>query len=140
MIRRPPRSTLFPYTTLFRSPSSSSSAWSGPGFAMSTSICSFRCLSHASSNIPLRRTTPSSSYRRTSSSVISRSGSVFIAIASLCIGGLEHRAEGLEHQRALLRREVRAEEQHWEVGTGLVPAPKSPPRLGRSAIDDQLLE
>src|SRR5256885_3407337 len=26
MIRRPPRSTLFPYTTLFRSPSSSSSS------------------------------------------------------------------------------------------------------------------
>src|SRR3712207_188684 len=28
MIRRPPRSTLFPYTTLFRSPSSASSTWS----------------------------------------------------------------------------------------------------------------
>src|SRR2546421_948113 len=27
MIRRPPRSTLFPYTTLFRSPSSAASAW-----------------------------------------------------------------------------------------------------------------
>src|SRR5207244_10751569 len=107
---------------------------------MSTSICSFRCLSHASSNIPLRRMTPSSSYRRTSSSVISRSGSAFMALASLRMGGLEHRAEGLEHQRALRRREVRAEEQHREVSTGLVPAPKSPPRLGRSAVDDQLFE
>src|SRR3712207_8210730 len=29
MIRRPPRSTLFPYTTLFRSPISGSSATSG---------------------------------------------------------------------------------------------------------------
>src|SRR2546429_7359890 len=28
MIRRPPRSTLFPYTTLFRSPSSRSWTWS----------------------------------------------------------------------------------------------------------------
>ena len=56
------------------------------------------------------------------------------------LGGLEHRAEGLERQRALLRREVRAEEQHREGGTGLVPAPKSPPRLGRGAVDDQLLE
>src|SRR5258708_13098691 len=28
MIRRPPRSTLFPYTTLFRSPTPRSSAWS----------------------------------------------------------------------------------------------------------------
>src|SRR3712207_7835382 len=27
MIRRPPRSTLFPYTTLFRSPQINSSAW-----------------------------------------------------------------------------------------------------------------
>src|SRR6266581_3163058 len=30
MIRRPPRSTLFPYTTLFRSPSTTSTSW---GFA-----------------------------------------------------------------------------------------------------------
>src|SRR5690242_21149989 len=29
MLRRPPRSTLFPYTTLFRSPSSSSSGGAG---------------------------------------------------------------------------------------------------------------
>src|SRR2546430_13497521 len=27
MIRRPPRSTLFPYTTLFRSPTTSGSTW-----------------------------------------------------------------------------------------------------------------
>src|SRR5258706_1695711 len=27
MIRRPPRSTLFPYTTLFRSPSADKAAW-----------------------------------------------------------------------------------------------------------------
>src|SRR2546427_5280526 len=27
MIRRPPRSTLFPYTTLFRSPSAAGAAW-----------------------------------------------------------------------------------------------------------------
>jgi hypothetical protein len=58
----------------------------------------------------------------------------------LCIGGLEHRAEGLEYQRALLRRESRAEEKHREGGTGLVPAPKPPPRLWRGAVDDQLLE
>src|SRR2546422_7070046 len=29
MIRRPPRSTLFPYTTLFRSPSSNRCWWAG---------------------------------------------------------------------------------------------------------------
>src|SRR3712207_7891347 len=29
MIRRPPRSTLFPYTTLFRSPCSAPESWSG---------------------------------------------------------------------------------------------------------------
>src|SRR5437588_8356274 len=29
MIRRPPRSTLFPYTTLFRSPSARSTRWIG---------------------------------------------------------------------------------------------------------------
>ncbi len=56
------------------------------------------------------------------------------------LAGPEHRAEGLERQRALLPRVVRAEEQHREVGTGLVPAPKSPSRLGRGAVDDQLLE
>src|SRR2546430_16108981 len=31
MIRRPPRSTLFPYTTLFRSTPSSAAPWSGRG-------------------------------------------------------------------------------------------------------------
>src|SRR2546430_11955194 len=31
MIRRPPRSTLFPYTTLFRSPRDARGAWSRPG-------------------------------------------------------------------------------------------------------------
>src|SRR5687768_18343087 len=35
MIRRPPRSTLFPYTTLFRSPSRRA-AWSGTGFPVLT--------------------------------------------------------------------------------------------------------
>src|SRR2546429_4952348 len=30
MIRRPPRSTLFPYTTLFRSPGSPGSRWDWP--------------------------------------------------------------------------------------------------------------
>src|SRR5258708_23514208 len=31
MIRRPPRSTLFPYTTLFRSPPSCPHRWPSPG-------------------------------------------------------------------------------------------------------------
>ncbi len=52
----------------------------------------------------------------------------------------EHRTEGLERERALFRREVRAEEQHREGGAGLVPAAESPPRLGWGAVDDQLLE
>src|SRR3712207_7724241 len=37
MIRRPPRSTLFPYTTLFRSSNSANSATSGP-FRMSSML------------------------------------------------------------------------------------------------------
>src|SRR3712207_8114271 len=40
MIRRPPRSTLFPYTTLFRSPSSSSTSATA---ARSRSTTSTRC-------------------------------------------------------------------------------------------------
>src|SRR5437660_9539093 len=32
MIRRPPRSTLFPYTTLFRSPYEAEMGWRGPFF------------------------------------------------------------------------------------------------------------
>src|SRR5260370_29996711 len=43
MIRRPPRSTLFPYTTLFRSlsscPNSSSKTWSVNIFAASKLFC-----------------------------------------------------------------------------------------------------
>ncbi len=69
----------------------------------------------------------------------SRSRGVTSGMGNL-LDGLEHRAEGLEHQRTLLPRVVRAEEQHREGGTGLVPAPKSPPRLWRGAVDDQLLE
>lgn len=68
-----------------------------------------------------------------------RSCGVTSGMGSL-LGGLEHRAEGLERQRALLPRVVPAEEQHREGGTGLVPAPKSPPRLWRGAVDNQLLE
>src|SRR4029453_10455085 len=56
----------------------------------------------------------------------------------LSLGGLEHRAKGLEHQRALLRREVRAQEEHRKDATSLVPACESPPRFRRRAIDDQL--
>src|SRR2546430_6142613 len=48
MIRRPPRSTLFPYTTLFRSSSDFASS-SEPRNA----TVSFRCL-HASSEFPSR--------------------------------------------------------------------------------------
>src|SRR5438093_7753667 len=38
MIRRPPRSTLFPYTTLFRSKASGSSTMASPGTAGSRRI------------------------------------------------------------------------------------------------------
>src|SRR5258708_16122705 len=48
MIRRPPRSTLFPYTTLFRSPTASySGAWRG-GRRGSTSSGSGRAASSSS--------------------------------------------------------------------------------------------
>src|SRR6201989_996025 len=36
MIRRPPRSTLFPYTTLFRSPTASPSTWRRPPSSSAT--------------------------------------------------------------------------------------------------------
>src|SRR5258708_40352112 len=38
MIRRPPRSTLFPYTTLFRSSDSGGSAWIFRGMALGAAI------------------------------------------------------------------------------------------------------
>src|SRR5690348_17953398 len=41
MLRRPPRSTLFPYTTLFRSASTTLAPGAGPG-SVSTSGCSRR--------------------------------------------------------------------------------------------------
>src|SRR3712207_8967769 len=59
MIRRPPRSTLFPYTTLFRSPSSPplELAWAGgarsrpsipASFPPSRRPCPDRCIRHRS--------------------------------------------------------------------------------------------
>src|SRR2546430_11191725 len=60
MIRRPPRSTLFPYTTLFRSPERSIVAWpstSGP----TTTTCAI------TSNATGRPSGPSSGARSTSS-------------------------------------------------------------------------
>src|ERR1044071_5753318 len=42
MIRRPPRSTLFPYTTLFRS-TSSTSAWSASSRPRCAAICCCSC-------------------------------------------------------------------------------------------------
>src|SRR6266511_6338169 len=42
MIRRPPRSTLFPYTTLFRPPATSASRWSSWKWTRSTKSCSFQ--------------------------------------------------------------------------------------------------
>src|SRR3712207_7870034 len=42
MIRRPPRSTLFPYTTLFRSPAPSSTAWPSGTRAGPTAWCPTR--------------------------------------------------------------------------------------------------
>src|SRR5215216_7352355 len=47
MIRRPPRSTLFPYTTLFRSGATASSAW-GPGCTRSSAGCPSRSEEHTS--------------------------------------------------------------------------------------------
>src|SRR2546422_4773791 len=39
MIRRPPRSTLFPYTTLFRSDRTPSGSSSGSGVAVAANLC-----------------------------------------------------------------------------------------------------
>src|SRR5258708_22303464 len=38
MIRRPPRSTLFPYTTLFRSSSLASCSWSSPSTSSPSAV------------------------------------------------------------------------------------------------------
>src|SRR5205085_4871557 len=48
MVRRPPRSTLFPYTTLFRSPSSSDRPCSSPTTAGSPTARSPRSEEHTS--------------------------------------------------------------------------------------------
>src|SRR2546430_10650617 len=44
MIRRPPRSTLFPYTTLFRSKSSSRARFAGPEPSDQSDSCPRRCV------------------------------------------------------------------------------------------------
>src|SRR6202521_6355784 len=48
MIRRPPRSTLFPYTTLFRSPCPARDSFRGSTSALSTTADSFRSEEHTS--------------------------------------------------------------------------------------------
>src|SRR5439155_9880911 len=50
MIRRPPRSTLFPYTTLFRSPRATLASWSwrAASAAFICSICPRRSEEHTS--------------------------------------------------------------------------------------------
>src|SRR2546421_4101517 len=73
MIRRPPRSTLFPYTTLFRSRASgrigrsASSADHGPAAITSTSRSSSRA------STPSRTSTPSSRSEEHTSELQSRS-------------------------------------------------------------------
>src|SRR3989442_11710482 len=63
MIRRPPRSTLFPYTTLFRSPSPSTpSAECG----MRNAEC--QCERRAGHDLPLKFRTPHSAFRTSSCS------------------------------------------------------------------------
>src|SRR5947209_12849190 len=58
MIRRPPRSTLFPYTTLFRSRAVSSCAAPAPSNGRSrhrrTGIATARCCPTATAAIPVR--------------------------------------------------------------------------------------
>src|SRR2546430_10300300 len=46
MIRRPPRSTLFPYTTLFRSASTAARAWAVPDLRRATRRRHRRALLH----------------------------------------------------------------------------------------------
>src|SRR5438105_10499898 len=48
MIRRPPRSTLFPYTTLFRSSSVIGVARAGAGYCKETFACGARSEEHTS--------------------------------------------------------------------------------------------
>src|SRR3989442_2611175 len=43
MIRRPPRSTLFPYTTLFRSPDYESFNWRGSSLVFTSRGCWVNC-------------------------------------------------------------------------------------------------
>src|SRR5260370_29761160 len=51
MIRRPPRSTLFPYTTLFRSPHVSSARTERRGFTLPPPTCA-RARAHSSIESP----------------------------------------------------------------------------------------
>src|SRR5260370_13933455 len=48
MIRRPPRSTLFPYTTLFRSPCAVREFGPAPGSAIGARACDARSEEHTS--------------------------------------------------------------------------------------------
>src|SRR3712207_8368729 len=69
MIRPPPRSTLFPYTTLFRSPARCA-AWSPPAGRTSPGCATARCCCSAT---PGRCGAPSSSASTSSTSGSTRS-------------------------------------------------------------------
>src|SRR5260221_2018159 len=75
MIRRPPRSTLFPYTTLFRSPVARSSAHSSAylsGSSASRSSTQFRSRRSASSWVPGPRSEEHTSELQSHSDLVCR--------------------------------------------------------------------
>src|SRR6478735_11872990 len=74
MIRRPPRSTLFPYTTLFRSPRSRLAAWP-PSPASCRACCDGRSEEHTSElqspcNLVCRLLLEKKNNKKTSESVL----------------------------------------------------------------------
>src|SRR2546430_7937390 len=73
MIRRPPRSTLFPYTTLFRSPCRSSTHASSPVRSAATSVSrSAIGATHRSRRGPHRRSEEHTSELQSQSNLVCR--------------------------------------------------------------------
>src|SRR2546430_9887083 len=101
MIRRPPRSTLFPYTTLFRSPR-----------PLVWDLC--RAVSHASALLEDRRDRESSRQQLDQASLQKSSSA-----AAVCARSEEHTSE-LQSQSNIVCRLLLEKEQHSEGQEGSV--------------------
>src|SRR5215211_9201896 len=123
MIRRPPRSTLFPYTTLFRSPHRTS------GVNRNRRCACLRCssdlvLERVELRRPRRTRRPYPASRRS----VATASSGLRGNRSQVLECLELGPLALEHGAALV------------VGSGLSPPPLEPPRPGGACLPPPLAE